>query len=191
MAHINLLPWRDELRKEREIRFGLYTGIAVVITALIFLAAYTYVENLRANQQARNDYLNQQIKLANNKIKEIEALEKRREGVKKRISVIRKLNDSRPQIVRLFNDLSSTLPNGVFYKNIKQKNNAIDMDGAAQSNARVSSLMNRINSSDWLEKSTLNLVQNNEQPIEKGKKSRSFKLSVSMKIPQPEDKDKE
>ena len=173
MAHINLLPWRETLRKEREIRFFMIMAIALAISAVLFLAGYMYIDILTQYQQSRNDYLQEEIKKADKKIKEIKKLQEERANVEKRIKVIQKLQLSRPESVYLFNSVCS-VPDGVFYKNLVQKSYGVTLEGKAQSNARVSSLMNNLDGSEWLKNSKLVLVKETQA----GSKNRDFKLEI-------------
>jgi type IV pilus assembly protein PilN len=150
MPRINLLPWRETLKKEREIRFGIITGASLVLTGLVVLSVHLYMGSLIAQQQDRNNYLNIEIEKAKAKIKEIDKLKEDKERLIKRMDVIQVLEESRPQVVHLFDELVKQAPDGVYFTSIKQKGDKITLEGVAQSNARVSSLMKNIERSQWL-----------------------------------------
>ncbi len=179
MAHINLLPWRETLKKEREIRFFMFAAIGLIISGLIFLAVYIYIGMLIDYQQSRNDYLKEQIKLAKAKITKIEELESEKANVEKRIKVIEKLQLSRPEAVYMFNEVCK-IPDGVYYRDVQQKGYDITLSGEAQSPARVSSLMDNLANSPWLRSPDLKLVQE----INKDEKKREFQLSVQQISPE-------
>ncbi len=173
MAHINLLPWRNALRKEREIRFFMMTGIALAFSGLLFLGVYLYIDSLSKYQQARNAFIEEAIKEAKAKIQEIEALEAEKANVEKRIKVIEKLQLSRPEAVYLLNEVCK-IPDGVYYRQLMQKEYEISLNGEAQSPARVSSLMDNLSNSEWLRNPDLKLVQE----MTERDKNREFKLTV-------------
>lgn len=150
MPHINLLPWREELRKRRLKEFVLLCFIVAVVTAGVMLVVHVDIANRIAYQQGRNDYLKQQIALIDRKIVAIKGLEKQKQALLARMQVIGRLQQSRPEVVHLFDSLVRVLPQGVYYKRITQKGPSLAIDGVAQSNARVSSLMRNIDASPWL-----------------------------------------
>jgi type IV pilus assembly protein PilN len=158
MARINLLPWRDELRKKREKQFNVMAATAVMFTAAIMFGVHLYNEERIAYQQSRNQYMEQQIQVLETRIKKIKNLDGQRANLLARMEIIQQLQASRPEIVRVFDELITTLPEGVFYDSIKQSSNVLVVSGVAQSNAFVSSLMRNINSSIWLKDPALRQI---------------------------------
>jgi type IV pilus assembly protein PilN len=75
------------------------------------------------------------------------------------MEIIEQLQRSRPGIVHVFEELVSTMPNGVFLNSVKQNGNRIELIGAAESNTRVSALMRNIDGSEWLSKPDLEVVE--------------------------------
>lgn len=182
MSRINLLPWRAELRKERQTRFAAITGICLLITGLGVLSVHMYMQSVLDYQTRRNDYLQQQIKIAEKKIEEIKTLRQERQSLISRMEVIQKLQSSRPEVVHLFEELVSTLPEGVHYTSFQQNDKNISIDGVAQSGARVSRLMRNLEESKWLK----NPVLKQTQLFEEGKrKLHKFSLSVQQDAPKP------
>ena len=68
MARINLLPWREELRKQKQQEFGVTAISSVVIAGLIVLLAHFHVNGLIENQDQRNVYLEGEIEVLNKRI---------------------------------------------------------------------------------------------------------------------------
>ena len=61
MAHINLLPWREELRQEKTRQFATITVLSLVLTgACIFLVHATF-NNQIEHQNFRNKMLQDEI----------------------------------------------------------------------------------------------------------------------------------
>ena len=69
--------------------------------------------------------------------------------------MIETLQRDRAQTVHLLDELVRQMPEGVYLKAIAQKALRVDIQGYAQSNARVSTLMRNIDASPWLEKPVL------------------------------------
>jgi type IV pilus assembly protein PilN len=95
--------------------------------------------------------------------------------------VIQALQGNRPVIVRLLDQLVRTLPDGVFYTSLQTKENVVSLEGVAESNNRVSSLMRRLDASDWLKNPNLDAVQ---AAPDYGEQATTFKLSVNLQLPQ-------
>jgi type IV pilus assembly protein PilN len=149
MAHINLLPWRDQLRKERQKRFFVTLAIAAVVAGLAVGGVHLHVQTLIDFQAARNSRLQQEIAAADQKIKEIEQLEKRKADLIARMQIIESLQASRPEAVHVFDELVQTIPDGVHLSSFTYKGKAIALAGQAQSNARVSTYMRNLDGSPW------------------------------------------
>ncbi len=141
MARINLLPWREALRKERQQEFFATMGVFVAITLCLWGAVHFFNTQRIEYQQTRNQFLTVKIEFLDKRIAEIEALEKEKQRLKARIEAIEQLQGNRPLIVRLFDEMVTSLPDGVSIVSVKQTGKAITISGVAQSNARVSSFM--------------------------------------------------
>ena len=75
------------------------------------------------------------------------------------MEVIQSLQQTRPQIVHLFDELVRTVPEGIFLKNIKQNGKNLTIDGVAESNGRVSAYMRNIDASDWMSTPKLKVIK--------------------------------
>ena len=177
MAKINLLPWRQEQRKEQQRQFFTVMGLMVVLVAVGILAVHLQYARLISVQDSRNDYLNKHIKEVEKQIAEINQLASKKERLLARMEIIQQLQRNRPEIVRLFDELVRVMPDGVFLTSLKQQKTNLQMTGIAQSNARVSALMRNIDQSEWLTKPQLEV-------IESGKKegARKFSLRAQQKF---------
>ncbi len=189
MRRINLLEWRDIQKKERETRFGILASIGLGIMGLIVLGVHVFYQSKIGYQESRNNYLTQEIQSVEKQIEEIEALEKKKAALINRMSVIQELESSRPKIVHLFDELVQRLPDGVHFTRMTQKKDKITLEGMAQSDARVSSLMRKIEESEWLKSPEIKRIVRKDI-IEKGSDSErsisEFKLEVTQTFPKVE-----
>ena len=122
------------------------------------------------HQEDRNAYLQSEINALSAIIKEIEDLKDKRDELLARMEVIQSLQANRSQIVHVFDDLVTKLPNGVYYENIKKTNGRLRITGNAQSNGRVSALMRNLDASDWFDNTSLTVVDvidRNGAPVSK------------------------
>lgn len=175
MANINLLPWREAQRRDRN-QATLFMCLGIwVIAGLIIFAGKTFMDTQIANQQERNQFLQTEINKLSQIISEIETLKDKRDALLARMEVIQNLQQNRSQIVHVFDDLVSKLPNGVYYDNISKDSKGLNINGKAQSNGRVSALMRSLDASDWFDGATLKVV---DVIDEDGASVSKFDLSV-------------
>ncbi|MGH8429283.1 MAG: PilN domain-containing protein, partial [Solimonas sp.] len=140
-TRINLLDWRTERRSQRKKQFMTMLGIGLVSSAAIVGLGWTSVSSAVSSQQERNAYLQKQIDETEQKIKEIQELEKVKDSLLSRMRVIEELQASRSASVHFFDEIVNTLPEGVSLKSIKQLANQVTIKGTAESNGRVSTYM--------------------------------------------------
>jgi len=162
MAHINLLPWREELRREKQQQFTVIGVGTAILAALLVLLAHMQMEGLIEQQNNRNKFLDTEIAALDKKIEKIKDLEKTKTALLARMDIIQQLQHSRPQSVHLMDELVYTLPDGVYLNSIAQKGSSLTMSGVAQSNARVSAYMRNIDNSQWLGKPRLDVIETRE-----------------------------
>jgi type IV pilus assembly protein PilN len=159
MPRINLLPWRDEQRKERQVQFYIAMGGAFLVAGLLTFLGYLMFSSMIDGQQRRNDRLRTEIKSLDKQIEEINSLETSKQNFIARMQIIEKLQQSRPEIVHVFDEIVKTLPDGAYLTSIKQTDLRFRFDGVAQSSTRVSAFMRNIDSSEWLKNPELQVVQ--------------------------------
>ena len=163
MPRINLLPWREEQRRERKLAFLVALGggtLAAVVTAF---AAYLLMGSMVDAQQRRNAMLSGEIKQLDKQIEEINDLESSKQRFIARMEIIEKLQRSRPQIVHLFDEIVRTLPDGVYLTSVKQTDKRLKFQGVAQSSTRVSAFMRNIDGSEWLKDPELEVVESGKE----------------------------
>jgi type IV pilus assembly protein PilN len=180
MARINLLPWREELRKERQQQFftmaGLSGGLMLAIIALVHINFAGVIDN----RLDRNKFMQGEIKKLDDRIKEIEELENEKARLLARMNIIQQLQTSRPQVVHVFDALVTTLPEGVYLTGIKNKGTTVELAGFAQSNARVSSYMRNVDTAGWLADPKLSVIETKDK---KGQRISEFVLNARTSTP--------
>ncbi|CAK0740115.1 Type IV pilus inner membrane component PilN [Gammaproteobacteria bacterium] len=163
MPRINLLPWREANRKERQRDFMATLALSLIVAAASVGYVHYYIEDRIAFQELRNKKLNEEIAELNKRIAEVKNLKKDLASLRARMDIVQRLQTSRPEIVHLFDEIPRLLPDGVFLSNLKQKERAVALEGSAQSNARVSTLMRNISASKWLTDPGLDVIQTAQQ----------------------------
>jgi type IV pilus assembly protein PilN len=159
MPSINLLPWRQALRQRRRKEFLIGIGAAVGLAALITLLAHLAVSSMIDAQNRRNDLLQAEIAELDKAIEQILALEEQKARMISRMEVIDRLQASRPEVVKLFDQIVATLPEGVYLTSVKQSGKKLEFNGVAQSSTRVSAFMRNIDASESLASPELKVIQ--------------------------------
>ena len=181
MARINLLPWREARREEQKRAFLTILALVAIAGVLVIVLA-DRIENAQIdNQRARNDYLTKNIRELDKQVEEIRDLQRKRNQLIERMRVIQELQGNRPIIVRVLDQLVRTVPDGVFYTSVTANGPQLSIDGVAESNNRVSSLMRRLDASDWLKDPNLDAVR--AAPAY-GDQANTFELKVQVDLPE-------
>ncbi len=184
MPNINLLPWREELRKRRQKKFVASALTAVAAMAGIVIAVHMFFQQKISFQEKRNAYLSEEIAKLDGKIAEIKDLDKEKQRLLARMEIIQQLQSSRPEVVHMVDELVTTLPDGVYYTKVAQRNRTLSMEGIAQSNARVSSLMRRLDASEWLTNPFLVEIKADSKGSDDIFRLSTFSLRVNQAQPQ-------
>lgn len=163
MARINLLPWREELKKERQIRFFASMGLVIAVAIGIVALVHMEMNNQIKFQENRNKFLSQQIGIVDKEIENIKTLEVEKKRLLNRMKVIQELQKSRPEIVHLFEELVNTTPDGAQIIKVSQKGKTVSIEGIAESNSRISSFMRNLDKSEWLTEPELIVINANTQ----------------------------
>ena len=159
MARINLLPWRAERRKSRQKEFAGMLGLSALAGILIAFLIVSFYNGRISSQNGRNEFLRGEITKVDTQIKEIEELDQKKSKLLARKEVIEQLQSNRSQMVHLFDSLVRTIPDGVTLAAIKQEGEILTLSGRSQSNARVSTYMRNLESSGWMTKPDLNIIE--------------------------------
>jgi len=168
MATINLRPWREERRERLKKEFVQITGLFFIAAVAVWFGWNLAVSSWVSHQQSRNQLLQSEIESLDKKATEIRELKAKKVDLIDRMKVIQGLQGTRPIIVHLFDELAKTVPDGVYYKRIERKGMKISIEGAAESNQRVSTLMRNIDESEWFANPNLTKVQANKTLGEQG-----------------------
>jgi len=182
MTKINLLPWRETYRQEKNNEFYVVIGLCMALAAGVGFGGYKFAEDKVSFQDKRNQRLDTEISMLQEELKEIKELEETKNNLLARMEIIQQLQGQRPQIVHTFHEVASRIPDGVFLTSMKQVGDtSLVIEGRAESNARVSALMRRMDRSDYLSKPRLDVIA-----ADKSDRISTFKLSLVQVAPKAE-----
>lgn len=164
MARINLLPWREDRRREREKQFFIAMGAATLLMILIGIYVHAVIAGMIASQERRNQFLTQHIAQLDGQIQTIKTLEVGKTRLLNRMNIIQQLQSSRPEVVHLFEELVNTLPDGMYLLKVTQEDSInLLIEGVAESNSRISSFMRNMDSSPWLKEPELIVINSDKK----------------------------
>lgn len=188
MARINLLPWREEKRRERQRSFMsslLLTAILGVL--LVFFTGFVFDQKI-SHQQSRNQKVQKEIAELEDRITRIEQLERTRARLISRKQVIERLQASRSTTVELLDKLAKSIPVGVTLTTIRQQGSSLVLVGTSQSNARVSAYLRELEKSDLFIRPQLDFVRTAAKPIS-ATESYEFSIKVNLRPPKSAEED--
>lgn len=195
MAKINLLPWRQELKKQRQQEFIVINAAVALSAAAIIMFFHIILSGQLSDQEERKAYIQSEIATLDGQIKQIDELQLRKDELLARMKVIQDLQGRRPVIVRVFDELARTVPNKVYLVSITRKDDLFMIEGYAESNTQVSSFLRNINNSAWFKNPVLSTVVAADDQSKKSdkasakaaidKKNNRFALTVELEAPEP------
>ena len=188
MARINLLPWREEQRRERQRQFMstlLMTSILGVV--LVFLVGTVYDQKIK-HQQFRNQLVKKEITKLEDRIKRIDELERTRARLISRKQVIERLQASRAMTVELLDKLAKSIPVGVTLQSMRQQGTTLVLAGTSQSNARVSAYLRELDQNDLFVNPQLDFVRSASKP---DTATEPYQFSIKVKLRPPKASEEE
>ena len=178
MAEINLLPWREEKREHDKKQFNLMLLFSFLIAVFILLATNYYAGVILESQEERNTILRNEIKRLDIQTKEIKKLKKIRMALISRMNIIQNLQETRPLMVRLVDEVVKVMPKGAHLVKLERVGEQVIMTGYAMSNSSVSLLMRNIEKSKWIHSPLLSEIKTKKV---NDKVVNEFKLSFYLK----------
>ena len=184
MIRINLLPHREQKRAARQRQFTVLAASVAAIGLLTALLVHSFISGRIETQNSRNHYLEAETSKLDKQIEEIKKLKDQTQALLARKKVVETLQSNRAQVVHLLDQLVRQLPEGIYLKGIKQTGDVVNLQGYAQSNARVSTLMRNLDASPWLESPELIEIK---AATVNGLRTNEFSLNVKLTSPQQPD----
>jgi len=179
MARINLLPWREEARRERQRQF-LYSLIGtLVLGAILVLMVGLFFDQRISHQESRNQQIQVEINRLEQRIARIKELESTRSRLLSRKQIIESLQASRSLTVELLDKLAKTIPVGITLTNVRQQGTRLTLLGSSQSNARVSAYLQSLDEMDLFLRPELQYVRAAQSPASRVE-TYEFAITVSL-----------
>ncbi len=190
MILINLLPHREEKRRQRKRAFFAALLASAFLGVLVAGVWFAVLQQLTSAQQARNDFLKAEIARLDLQIKDIATLRAEIEALKARQKAVEDLQTDRNMPVYLLDELVKQTPEGVYLTSVKQNGQVVLVTGMAQTNERVSEfLRNTLYNSPWLERPELVEIKSAAPPAGTAaardqRRLNEFSMRLTLKRPQ-------
>lgn len=162
MARINLLPWREELRQERQRQFLMMLLLTSVLGIVLVFLIISIFDQAISKQQVRNQAIQTEIRRLDAQIRRIEELEETRSRLLSRKQVIEQLQASRSMTVEMLDQMAKTIPMGVTLNTVEQQGMNVTLSGTSQSNARVSAYLQSLQDNELFVDPDLTFVRTDE-----------------------------
>ncbi len=179
MARINLLPWREEARRERQRQFMYSLMGTLVLGAILILIVGLFFDQRISHQEARNQQIQVEINRLQLRIDRIAELEKTRDRLLSRKQVIESLQASRSLTVELLDRLAMSIPVGVTLTTVRQQGPKLTLMGSSQSNARVSAYLQSLEGMELFVKPDLQYVRTAAKPESRVE---SYEYAIQVKL---------
>ncbi len=177
---INLLPWREELRKEKKKEFINITIAIFLLAGAIVGSVDRYYNRAIDVQASRNAFLTGEIHVLERRVEEIKLLQQKRNELLSRMKVIQELQGNRPIIVRVFDELARQLAPRVFFTSLQMQAQSLAIQGVAESNNRISKQLRNFTESTWFDRPNVTAIKADSKF---GPQASQFSLTVSQTTP--------
>ena len=179
MARINLLPWREEARRERQRQFLYSLMGTLVLGAILVLMVGLIFDQRISHQESRNQQIQVEINRLEQRIARIRELENTRDRLLSRKQIIESLQASRSLTVELLDKLAKTIPVGITLTNVRQQGTRLTLLGTSQSNARVSAYLQSLQKMDLFIRPELQYVRAAQDPVSRVE---SYEFAISVRL---------
>lgn len=178
MPAVNLLPWRQWRWRRRNRLFLLQLAAAAAAALLLVGAAGWRLQGAIDGQANRNALLQERVAALDGRIAEAHWLRQRRDALLAQIDAMQSLAAQRTAIVRIFDALADTLPEGAHYQAVELKDDVLALTGTAESSAAVAALMHSLETSAVFGKTQLISIESAEDSAVAGIDTKVFHLTA-------------
>lgn len=178
MAYLNLLPWREAQKKQQQARFMTLLTAACVGSFLFVFIISTAYSAMIDGQNGRNNYLQGEITILDQRISEIRQLDDKKKNLQKRIDLIAQLQSSRNLGTQVMAEIAKVTPAGVYLVNLEKKGPSLLLVGKTESNNRLSGMIRSVEASELLAEPLLEFI---EAGKEEDQLLSNFKMHLSVR----------
>lgn len=178
MAYINLLPWREAARKEKQKQYVTILAMTAVVSFLVFFLINMVYSSMIDGQYQRNRYLENEIKVLDQRIAEIRTLNETKRSLQQRMSLIEQLQGSRNLGTEIMSEIARVVPSGIYLTQLEKKGSNLLLIGRSESNNRLSTMLRDSEQSELLDNPLLEFI---EAGKDESRLLSNFKMHLTVK----------
>ena len=188
MININLLDWRGEIRIINNNRFYVLTGVVVTIAIILALGVSLIIDTMINNEEGNIKYLDKEISAVEGRIGKIKDLQKQKDLLLSRRSVIELLQESSPFVVKILDNVVRAIPEGVVLRDLNRTQDQLVIIGSSDTNSQIATLMKNIEQLKWVKSYKLNDITSkgkSEDPNSKDVNNGKIDFQLNLVLDQP------
>jgi len=116
MSKINLLPWREDLKKIKNRIFVAILGVSVCFSVVIIILVGAYYDSELSKQNANIAYIDKEMVAIRSEINEFKDVQNTKDQILNRMNIIQELRADRISVVKLLDVLPRVVPDTVYLK---------------------------------------------------------------------------
>lgn len=147
MNAINLLPWREELKKIKNRIFYASLSIFIAGSSLLIIILHVILSTWVMREKANIEYLSKEESVLRKKVQEIQGLQDNKKQLLHQMNVIESVQEKRSQVVQLLDLLAHKVPEGITLTSISRKIEKIFIKGMSETNAHISNFLKNLEGS--------------------------------------------
>jgi type IV pilus assembly protein PilN len=177
MIKINLLPVKKR-KKAKPVPSFLIAGVLLLALAIIVSLSYSYILKSKINnlevQKAENA---KKLAELNERIKEVQDFEKLNQKFKQRKEIIEKLTKNQSMPVKVLDEMSNRLVDGVWLRAMTISRDSISVDGVGFTNSDIVNFVQTLKESELFK--NVVLLETRQGKLE-GEEVYLFKLTLKV-----------
>jgi type IV pilus assembly protein PilN len=181
MMRVNLLPWREEAKKARKMRFITLAVIVSIIAVFCIIIVDLWYRSLVSHQEDRNTFLTTQL---GNEQTQLTALNKRKKELMAfdtAVHFIMSLREQSYRAVELVDTLARITPEAVSFTKIEFKGQDVILTGKAKSDSQISLFMDKLSGTKIFKQPDLTQIAAKENTTGD---ERIFQIKIQFQEPQ-------
>jgi len=155
MIRINLLSER-KVKKAMPMQAVIIPAVVITVLTLVVLGIYTFSLNSNINKlRAEKTEKQRRLDEIKDAIKQVEGFEKDNELYRQMVKTVVSLKKKQVLPLRLLDEVSARLPQGVWLESLKDKKGSIDIRGFAFTNPNIVDYVQNLKNSKYIADVTL------------------------------------
>ncbi|WP_434358070.1 PilN domain-containing protein [Parasalinivibrio latis] len=174
---INLLPWRQKEKQRQKKNLAVQFGVGISVALLLAVSAAQVLDYQIDYQQTRNHILQSEIDELNRQLARLRELRMKQRSLQDRIGVVSDLQLKRNETTRALNFLATHVPEGVYFNDLSYRGGTIDINGYADSHARLAELLAELELSPEVSQVSVHTIVDSP---EKGTDRKQFRVTFHL-----------